>query len=391
MAVSKNSNDSGLVYLVFFLAPLVAIGSIIWFFPLAFLLALPCWYFIRNSKVSKALYILVIALMALFAVAYPPTQQFFYDAFETHHRFFSISAFKNGNGFKNMLFYFSNAGFKNIMLYFLFGACLVAVMCFGYGRFLYWLLSRKDPSKRLLKGRKEYKPNFKILEKKFLDLSKRGVPLGVIINYDGKSPLLVPHSILKKHVCLVGTTGSGKTNTLYYFIVNAIYNSKPAIYIDGKGDCANIQRFKTFAKNAKIITMDGTTGYNPFATGTPTELTDKIISMFDWTEEHYKLGASRFIQLLLRYFELTKIDRNLVNIIKYCDLKVIKNHYVSKNAGDLATGLNDLEPDSSGGTSFSLANIGKNAPSVSQTPHTAIFNTGAVKYWKQWKVSTVGL
>lgn len=377
MADSKNSDGKGF-FILFLLA---VMGLSIWFIPLAVIFALPACWFIRNQTISKILYVLAIVIIALYFVGYAPAQQFLLGILKTHYRFFSISAFKNGNGFQTMLYYFQHASLEGIMLYFVFGAVLVAIVIFSLWRFVCWFFIRKDGSRRLLKARKDARPDFRKYQKDLGALSQRGVPLGVMINLDGKAPVLVPHKMLNKHVCLVGTTGSGKTNTLYLFIINALYNRKPVIYIDGKGDFSNIGRFKRFAKNAEVVTMDGQTGYNPFSSGTPTELTDKIISMFDWSEEHYKLGAARFIQLLLRYFELCKIDKNLVNIIKYCDLKAVKNHYVSQNTGAIgaggpAPGLNNLVPDPNG-AAFSLANIGKNAVGDNLTPATGILSAEA--------------
>lgn len=384
MTVAKNPNAPDLIDILVFILPLAVIAATIWWFSLAFLLAVPAWFFIKDKIISKGLYILTILLIALYALYYPPTKQFFDNILQVHANFFSLSAF-GGGFFGKISYFFGTNSFKNIMSYGVFGAVLGAIVTFSFGRFFYWFATRKNASKRLLKTRKDVKPNFQKYRKDFNVLSERGVPLGVIINLDGKSPLVVPHGILDKHVCLVGTTGSGKTTTLYHFICNALINRKPVVYIDGKGDLSNIRRFRDFAPDAEIITMDGQTGYNPFSSGTPTELTDKIISMFDWSEEHYKLGAARFIQLLLRYMELCKIDKNIVNIIKYCDLTTVKNHYVSQSTGTIDAG--GPEPDTNAGT-FSLANIGKNTPGVSQTPQKSILSTETEgKYWMRCQIS----
>lgn len=149
-----------------------------------------------------------------------------------------------------------------------------------------------------------------------------GVPLGEF-TYQ-KAAAVIPEKALRQHVCLVGTTGSGKTVTLYSFIAAALAKNKSLIFIDAKGDKGNIAKFKRYCadtgtgKKPKIITIDGKyEKYNPFAVGTVSETTDKIISMTDWTEDYYRTTATSYIQTILQLMQLDGVTWSYPSITDY--------------------------------------------------------------------------
>ncbi|WP_323870624.1 helicase HerA domain-containing protein, partial [Xenorhabdus szentirmaii] len=116
----------------------------------------------------------------------------------------------------------------------------------------------------------------------------------------GQEITLTP-DVLKKHIGLVGTTGSGKTITIKTFLEYAILKKQAGIFIDAKGDMKLAEEIRKFAEKHKRpfyhFNTDGVgMHYNPLAVGTPTELTDKILTLSDWSEEHYKLSSQEFLQ-----------------------------------------------------------------------------------------------
>jgi DNA helicase HerA-like ATPase len=135
---------------------------------------------------------------------------------------------------------------------------------------------------------------------------------------------------LNKHIALVGTTGSGKTTTLYNFVQYGLEKEQAVIIIDGKGDFSLSTRLEAMAWERKrpffLFSMTDpptldTFTYNPFTVGDATELTDKLMTLSDWSEEHYKLSAQRFLQLLFRAFELKGIFPDLATITRYTNRK----------------------------------------------------------------------
>ncbi|MED4717761.1 type IV secretory system conjugative DNA transfer family protein, partial [Bacillus badius] len=118
--------------------------------------------------------------------------------------------------------------------------------------------------------------------------------------------------------------GSGKTTTLMTFVDYALENNQACILIDGKGDPELTERVETLAeKYGRVFYEFNTDGtgmrYNPLSEGTPSELTDKMMTLSDWSEEHYKLSSQEFLQYLFRVFKEKNISANLTTVSKYCN------------------------------------------------------------------------
>ena len=127
----------------------------------------------------------------------------------------------------------------------------------------------------------------------------------------------IPVKSLKTHLAIIGTTGSGKTETMYKFIRDAIRREKPVIFVDGKGDKGNIFRLRKMAKDegrnfvcfalnsAEITSEDGKetikpSAYNPFASTNPGIMVDGIMALFEYSEEHYKAGARVYMDVMIQ-------------------------------------------------------------------------------------------
>jgi hypothetical protein len=149
----------------------------------------------------------------------------------------------------------------------------------------------------------------------------QGVLLGTT---KGGQPFYLPTAELDKHIALIGTTGSGKTTTLANFIHYAMEVGQSCLIIDGKGDESFRSRVERLAaaagRTGNTFSMNSPAkNYNPFMTGTPSELTDKLMALTDWSEEHYKLSAQRYLQLLFRIFQLQQKQADLRSITNCCD------------------------------------------------------------------------
>lgn len=131
----------------------------------------------------------------------------------------------------------------------------------------------------------------------------------------------IPRKYLDRHLAILGTTGSGKTETTFKFLEDSIKNDKPTIMVDGKGDVGNIFRLKALAdkynKPFKVFTLSGRelkdkgvviqpSAYNPFSTDNEGILVDSIMSLFNYSEEHYKAGARVYMDLLIKSLLETK-------------------------------------------------------------------------------------
>ena len=143
-----------------------------------------------------------------------------------------------------------------------------------------------------------------------------------------------------KHVFIAGTTGAGKTVLLSNFIKRAIEQNYGALIVDGKGDTGKdsilqITRdmCKTADKRLYVIDMNNpntSDKYNPFVNGNETVIKDMLINMSDWSEEHYKINAERYIQRLIKLLYLAEEELSFNKIIHYIN---------SENLQELSTDL----------------------------------------------------
>lgn len=134
-----------------------------------------------------------------------------------------------------------------------------------------------------------------------------------------------------KHIFVCGTTGSGKTVTLSHFIESVFTNNYPSLIVDGKGDINEgslydyIMKYKVKYPDKKVYVIDlnnPTTcdKYNPFYHKTPTVIKDMLMSMTDWSEEHYKVNASRYLQKVIYLMQENGIELNLESVINHLSL-----------------------------------------------------------------------
>lgn len=322
--IAEKTNDTLSAFFVLFLAILAycMLQETIFFVVLPCLLGISLLFFdYYTRKIIKFVYFIAGVFLGVvyFIFELQKINYFIY-----HKQLFGLDNYQNA--LHNIVALYHKVDLLTFCNVLLLPTFVYGFIGFAFIVFCLFLAMPKTASQRLADANRkpsEAKANFKKLEKIGGGWAY-GVPLGVNLWHKAE-PVIIPFNALNKHTCLVGTTGSGKTVTLFNFIFSAMANEKALIFIDGKGTLENITKFtracKEIDKKCHVITIDGKDGYNPFASGTPSELTDKIISMFDWTEEHYKLTSSRFLQLLIQYLQLKKIPVTLSNIILYSDIK----------------------------------------------------------------------
>lgn len=128
-----------------------------------------------------------------------------------------------------------------------------------------------------------------------------------------------------KHIFVCGTTGSGKTVLLGNYIENAINKNYPLLLVDGKGDIGQgsiSDIVKKFSGKRKVYIIDmnnpeTSDKYNPFIKANSTVCKDMIVNMTDWSEEHYKVNAERYMQRVTKLLNIAEIELSFDNIINY--------------------------------------------------------------------------
>ncbi|WP_425378049.1 type IV secretion system DNA-binding domain-containing protein [Spiroplasma endosymbiont of Polydrusus pterygomalis] len=107
-------------------------------------------------------------------------------------------------------------------------------------------------------------------------------------------------SNLNQHTLLIGTTGSGKTTTLLQIVKELrVKFRETTIIIDGKGDIDLINKVKKLDPNDFIWEINGITEYNPFANKDKVILADKMMSLFEFSEQYYQNLYHNYLLLLL--------------------------------------------------------------------------------------------
>lgn len=148
--------------------------------------------------------------------------------------------------------------------------------------------------------------------------------VGSLFGKDGLTEKQIGH-----HIHILGASGFGKSVLLNHFIKDRIFSGKGMLYIDLKGDIETINKIKAQVKAAgreadfkmfSLSDVKGSSSYNLVASGTATQLRDRIMLSLNWSEEYYKTVSGSFLLKLLigmvylRDHQSHKLD--LPNILK---------------------------------------------------------------------------
>lgn len=228
--------------------------------------------------------------------------------------------------FKKYIFYFDN-------LYFFFLFFVISYMIFtlNFKTKKSILLDEKNRNELYSKNifesiiyffNKKIKKNFNHTKEK------------AIIGYDIKTYNQIDISEKNGHIFAVGTTGSGKTATITNLIEQAVEYEKFTIVVDGKSDKTIFSLYDSALRlaekyNRKIYIVsqgdDITDSINPFKNCDSTQIKDMLISLSEWSEEHYKANAARFWQALADLMILSNKKISIKKIIENSD----KKNYIS--------------------------------------------------------------
>ncbi len=152
------------------------------------------------------------------------------------------------------------------------------------------------------------------------------------ISQKGMKNIVLDDKELNQHCFLIGTTGSGKTVTLSNFAESAIQRGIPLVYFDGKGEIKLVEQLKRLSerhgRKFYLFSLNGHpdgSRWNPLARGKPTELKDKLISITEWTEPHYKYEAERYLQAVFTLFEKLRMRPDIPSVAQYLYPRAAQN------------------------------------------------------------------
>lgn len=122
---------------------------------------------------------------------------------------------------------------------------------------------------------------------------------------DLKIPVFLPDSVRKKHVHVIGATGSGKTESVILnFLKQDIDRGLGSVILDAKGDDSFISTLKVWLPDSRLkvfdLSSETSTSYDPLNFGTPLEGAQRLFSSLIWSEEYYKAKALSALQKLFQ-------------------------------------------------------------------------------------------
>jgi hypothetical protein len=125
------------------------------------------------------------------------------------------------------------------------------------------------------------------------------------------------------HTLVVGSTGSGKTVTQAWMTVRAIERGMGAIVVDPKGDRflrgEILRRARIAGRPLLEWTPSGPSVYNPYARGSDTEITDRLLAGERFTEPHYLRQAQRHLGHVVRVLRGLGVEVSLATIVQHLD------------------------------------------------------------------------
>jgi Type IV secretion-system coupling protein DNA-binding domain len=125
------------------------------------------------------------------------------------------------------------------------------------------------------------------------------------------------------HTLVVGATRSGKTVTMTWMAARAIERGLGVIVVDPKGDRDLRRELSDAALGAdrRFIewTPQGPSTYNPYARGSETEISDKLLAGERFTEPHYLRQAQRYLGHEVRVLRKAGLEVSLSVLVQHLD------------------------------------------------------------------------
>jgi conjugal transfer pilus assembly protein TraD len=166
----------------------------------------------------------------------------------------------------------------------------------------------------------------------------RGMPVSIPVGYQSG-----------KHSLVLGATGSGKTVSEAWIACRLVEAGHGAVVIDPKGDSMLRGELIGAAarRGARFIewTPEGPTAYNPYSSGSETEIAEKALSGEVFTEPHYLRQAQRYLGHAVRAMQAAEIAVTPVSLMASLsprELEFIARSMPKEQAGETQAYLDSL-------------------------------------------------
>lgn len=134
-------------------------------------------------------------------------------------------------------------------------------------------------------------------------------------------PVYLPIKRLFTHMLIQGTTGSGKTVAMLSYVEACVRANMPVAYVEAKGDPEIEQNLQIIArrynKKLKVFSDRSDLTYNPLKNGNPSAVEERLMSVFDWSEQYYKNTSDNMLIKVIRFMDEYNLDRDLPTLNEY--------------------------------------------------------------------------
>ncbi|RYZ77073.1 MAG: hypothetical protein EOP05_03035 [Proteobacteria bacterium] len=160
------------------------------------------------------------------------------------------------------------------------------------------------------------------------------IPLEILSSDDGvlmgeelelSEKIYLPDAIRKRHVHVIGATGSGKTESVILnFLRQDVKRGFGSVILDAKGDASFLEDLRNHVPVEKLLVFDlgdaNSIPYNPIETGSPLEAAQRLFASLTWSEEYYKSKALSALQRLFQlHFETRDRNPTLAELAAYLE------------------------------------------------------------------------
>jgi hypothetical protein len=133
---------------------------------------------------------------------------------------------------------------------------------------------------------------------------------------------------LNRHLMLGGTTGVGKSTDICNLVEGSLSNG--VVIVDGKGDIELANQISKYARihNKRFYIFEPTgrlrsVVYNPLASGDYTSLTDRLLTLREWTEPYYLVIGKSILQTTLKTLLLCGVPLDIPTVVASLDLNFL--------------------------------------------------------------------
>lgn len=134
-------------------------------------------------------------------------------------------------------------------------------------------------------------------------------------------PVKIDIKRLFTHMLIQGTTGSGKTVAMLSYVEACVRANMPVAYVEAKGDPEIEQNLQAIAdrygKKLKVFSDRTDLSWNPLKNGLASGIEERLMSVFDWSEQYYKNTSDNMLIKVIRFMDEYNLKRDLPTLNEY--------------------------------------------------------------------------